>query len=108
MIGHAECGHLRRIVEISAVEYHRLAQCADDRLEVRAAELLPLGADALAIVTEWQEFRSPDLDHIRATLGAPVIFDGRNLYDPAQMARLGFSYYAVGRGLAVNLKENRS
>ncbi|HLW25539.1 MAG TPA: UDP-glucose/GDP-mannose dehydrogenase family protein [Steroidobacteraceae bacterium] len=56
------------------------------------------GADALAIVTEWQEFRSPDFDQIRAALKSPVIFDGRNLYDPAHMVRAGFSYYAVGRG----------
>jgi len=56
------------------------------------------GADALAIVTEWQEFRSPDFDSLKASLKQPVIFDGRNLYDPAQMARAGFSYYAIGRG----------
>ena len=56
------------------------------------------GADALAIVTEWREFRSPDFDHMRSALKAPVIFDGRNLYDPAHMARAGFSYYAIGRG----------
>jgi UDPglucose 6-dehydrogenase len=56
------------------------------------------GADGLAIVTEWQEFRSPDFDSIRATLKTPVIFDGRNLYEPSQMARAGFSYYAIGRG----------
>jgi UDPglucose 6-dehydrogenase len=56
------------------------------------------GADALAIVTEWREFRSPDFDHMRTTLKAPVIFDGRNLYDPAHMVREGFSYYAIGRG----------
>ena len=56
------------------------------------------GADALAIVTEWQEFRSPDFDAHQGALSAPVIFDGRNLYDPAHMARAGFSYYAIGRG----------
>ena len=56
------------------------------------------GADALVILTEWQEFRSPDFDFIKRTLRSPVIFDGRNLYDPAQMADTGFSYYAVGRG----------
>jgi UDPglucose 6-dehydrogenase len=56
------------------------------------------GADALAIVTEWQEFRSPDFEYIKTTLRTPVIFDGRNLYDPDQMARAGFSYYAIGRG----------
>jgi len=56
------------------------------------------GADALAIVTEWREFRSPDFDAIKASLKQPVIFDGRNLYDPAHMERAGFSYYAIGRG----------
>jgi UDPglucose 6-dehydrogenase len=56
------------------------------------------GADALAIVTEWQEFRSPDFEHIKTALRTPVIFDGRNLYDPDQMAKAGFSYYAIGRG----------
>lgn len=58
------------------------------------------GADALAIVTEWQEFRSPDFDQMKATLRQPVIFDGRNLYNPDLMKALGFSYYAVGRGLS--------
>jgi UDPglucose 6-dehydrogenase len=56
------------------------------------------GADALAIVTEWQEFRSPDFDFIKAALRTAVIFDGRNLYDRAQMARAGFGYHAIGRG----------
>lgn len=56
------------------------------------------GADALVIVTEWQEFRSPDFDMIKETLKDPVIVDGRNLYKPDQMKDLGFSYYAIGRG----------
>jgi UDPglucose 6-dehydrogenase len=56
------------------------------------------GADGLAIVTEWREFRSPDFDHIKSALKTPVIFDGRNLSDPAHLARDGFSYYAIGRG----------
>jgi UDPglucose 6-dehydrogenase len=55
-------------------------------------------ADALAIVTEWQEFRSPDFERLREILKAPVIFDGRNLYDPATLSRFGITYYAVGRG----------
>jgi len=55
-------------------------------------------ADALAIVTEWREFRSPDFDEVKSLLAAPVIFDGRNLYDPALMHRSGFTYYGVGRG----------
>jgi len=56
------------------------------------------GADALCIVTEWQEFRSPDFDRLREILKAPLIFDGRNLYDPAMVMRFGFTYYAIGRG----------
>ena len=55
------------------------------------------GADALAVVTEWQEFRSPDFEAIRARLKTPVIFDGRNLYDPAQLKRLGLEYHPIGR-----------
>jgi UDPglucose 6-dehydrogenase len=56
------------------------------------------GADALAIVTEWQEFRSPDFETIKSSLRHPVIFDGRNLYDPAFVKRFGLKYYAIGRG----------
>jgi len=55
-------------------------------------------ADALLIATEWKEFRSPDFDRLKDLLVAPVIFDGRNLYDPALVARFGFTYYAIGRG----------
>jgi len=55
------------------------------------------GADALAIVTEWKEFRSPDFDSLRARLKQPVIFDGRNLYEPADVSRLGFEYHPIGR-----------
>jgi UDPglucose 6-dehydrogenase len=63
----------------------------------RARETLE-GADALAIVTEWKEFRSPDFDFLKKQLKTPVIFDGRNLYDPGMMKKLGFKYYAIGRG----------
>jgi UDPglucose 6-dehydrogenase len=55
------------------------------------------GADVLAIITEWQEFRSPDFDAIKARLATPAIFDGRNLYDPEQVARHGLEYYPIGR-----------
>ena len=54
-------------------------------------------ADALVIVTEWKEFRSPDFNAIKAKLKAPVIFDGRNLFEPAEMRRLGITYYGIGR-----------
>lgn len=56
------------------------------------------GADALVIITEWQEFRSPDLDAIKESLSTPVIIDGRNLYEPDILRDLGFVYYAIGRG----------
>jgi UDPglucose 6-dehydrogenase len=56
------------------------------------------GADALAILTEWQEFRSPDFDTIRGKLQHPVIFDGRNIYDPALVKSFGLKYFGVGRG----------
>jgi UDPglucose 6-dehydrogenase len=56
------------------------------------------GADALVIVTEWQEFRSPDFERLRESLKSPVIFDGRNLYDPNMVSRFGLTYYAIGRG----------
>ncbi len=55
------------------------------------------GADGLVICTEWNEFRSPDFQHLRESLRGPVIFDGRNLYTIQQMRRLGFTYYSVGR-----------
>ena len=55
------------------------------------------GCDALAIVTEWAEFRSPDFAALKKTLRTPAIFDGRNLYDPAMMGSLGFEYFPIGR-----------
>jgi UDPglucose 6-dehydrogenase len=55
------------------------------------------GCDALAIVTEWAEFRSPDFPALRQALRTPAIFDGRNLYDPAMVRSLGFEYFAIGR-----------
>jgi len=56
------------------------------------------GADALFLVTEWNEFRRPDFEHLKAVMNQPVVFDGRNVFDPEVMRRLGFSYYGVGRG----------
>jgi UDPglucose 6-dehydrogenase len=56
------------------------------------------GADGLAIVTEWPEFRNPDFELIKKLLKGPVIFDGRNIYDERTMAAAGFTYYGIGRG----------
>ena len=55
------------------------------------------GADALIVLTEWKEFKSPDFMHMKSVLKSPVIFDGRNLYEPQAMAELGIDYYAIGR-----------
>jgi len=56
------------------------------------------GADALAVVTEWKVFRSPDFARIKSMLKNPVIFDGRNLYDPPMVESAGLAYYGIGRG----------
>ena len=69
-----------------------------DLVLAESAEQALAGADALAIVTEWQEFRSPDFDVIRDALRSPAIFDGRNLYDPALVRSFGLRYFAIGRG----------
>jgi UDPglucose 6-dehydrogenase len=71
-----------------AIENIVIANSAMDALQ---------GCDALAIVTEWAEFRAPDFVTLKKTLKTPAIFDGRNLYDPAMMRSLGFEYFPVGR-----------
>jgi UDPglucose 6-dehydrogenase len=60
------------------------------------------GSDALVIMTEWNEFRSPDFQKIKHLMKEPVIFDGRNIYDPKEMRKLGFTYYGIGRGVDGN------
>jgi UDPglucose 6-dehydrogenase len=70
----------------------------DARIRYAATPMAALeGADVLTIVTEWKEFRSPDFDAIKAALKMPVIFDGRNLYDPAAPRRAGLEYFPIGR-----------
>jgi UDPglucose 6-dehydrogenase len=56
------------------------------------------GAEGLALVTEWNEFRTPDFDKIRASLKQPVVFDGRNIWKPDGLRKRGFTYYGIGRG----------
>ena len=55
------------------------------------------GVDALAIVTEWNEFREPDFKKMRQLMKSPVVFDGRNIYSPEHMRELGFTYFSIGR-----------
>jgi UDPglucose 6-dehydrogenase len=66
---------------------------------VGSAEAALEGADALLIVTEWREFRTPDFERIKATLKQPLVLDGRNLYEPELMQALGLDYQGIGRGL---------
>ena len=74
---------------------HRLA----DRITFTEGNYEALtGADALVVVTDWNEYRHPDFDRIKATLRRPVVVDGRNLYAPDRMAELGFIYHSIGRG----------
>ncbi len=54
--------------------------------------------DALVVVTEWNEFKQLDLEKVKGLLKSPVIFDGRNIYDPTRMKDMGFTYRAIGRG----------
>jgi UDPglucose 6-dehydrogenase len=55
------------------------------------------GADAVVVATEWPEFKRLDLDRVRRALSHPILFDGRNLFDPQEMEKLGFIYKSVGR-----------
>jgi UDPglucose 6-dehydrogenase len=69
-----------------------------DRIEYAGDEYAALaGADALIVITEWLQYRRPDWQRIKEALAAPIVFDGRNLYDPARMRRHGFEYYPIGR-----------
>ncbi|SEP55966.1 UDPglucose 6-dehydrogenase [Pseudomonas sp. NFACC02] len=66
-------------------------------------ESVLLGADALIVCTEWQQFKAPDFDLIQQRLKSPVIFDGRNLYDTERLAKRGFQYFPIGRGDSCSL-----
>ncbi len=62
------------------------------------------GADALVVVTEWKQFRSPDFGKLRAALKDGAVFDGRNLYDPAEIEAAGLAYYGIGRGRSILIR----
>ncbi|MEX8497590.1 MAG: UDP-glucose/GDP-mannose dehydrogenase family protein [Leptothrix ochracea] len=65
--------------------------------DVSSAQAAVSGADALLIVTEWKEFRTPDFEHLAAALKDKIVFDGRNLYEPALIRSFGLEYHAIGR-----------
>ena len=82
-------------------ECTRIYGSREDLVLCNSSEETLNGADALVIVTEWTEFRSPDFDGIKSSLQNAVIFDGRNLYDPEFLQSQGLEYYAIGRGQSV-------
>jgi UDPglucose 6-dehydrogenase len=61
------------------------------------------GADALVVVTEWKQFRSPDFGGLAQRLADAVVFDGRNLYEPGDVEAAGLAYYGIGRGRSIRL-----
>ncbi|MCG8066772.1 MAG: UDP-glucose/GDP-mannose dehydrogenase family protein [Candidatus Thiodiazotropha taylori] len=94
-----EAGASVRVFDPEAMEEcRRIYGERDDLVYCDNQEGTLESADALIVVTEWQVFRSPDFEHIKQVLSAPVVFDGRNIYDPLRMKESGFSYYAIGRG----------
>ena len=82
-------------------ETQRIYGVRDDLTLVGTKEAALKGAEALVICTEWQHFRAPEFDVIKSQLKQPLIFDGRNLFEPARMNKKGFTYYAIGRGESV-------
>ncbi|MEO9080394.1 MAG: UDP-glucose/GDP-mannose dehydrogenase family protein [Rhodanobacter sp.] len=87
----------------AAGETRRLYGQRDGLVLCESATMALQGADALAVVTEWKAFRSPDFSGIREALSEPVIFDGRNLYDPAAVEEAGLAYYGIGRGRSLTV-----
>ena len=98
---------VRRGARIAAYDPAALGEAARvladiDGLELATSSAQALeDADGLIVLTDWKEFKSPDFDGIRAALKQPVVFDGRNLYDPALMVSMGIEYHSIGRRTAV-------
>jgi UDPglucose 6-dehydrogenase len=89
--------HVRAFDPVAHLEARRIYGERDDLKICEHAEEALEGADALAVVTEWIEFRSPDFDAIREKLSHPAIFDGRNIYDPAAVTAAGLTHFSIGR-----------
>ena len=87
---------------VAMEEAHRLFGERADLILCESAEDAASGADALAVVTEWKAFRSPDFHQLKMLLKEPVIFDGRNIYDPQALQDLGIHYFGIGRGNSVH------
>lgn len=97
-----EAGASVRAYDPEAIaEARRIFGERDDLVLCTSAASALEGADALAVVTEWKEFRSPDFSRLHAALGDAVVFDGRNLYEPEEVEAAGLAYYGIGRGRSV-------
>ena len=96
-----EQGARVRVFDPEAME--NVKEIYGDKLEYANRSIDALkGADVLVINTEWDVFRHPDFEEVKAMMAEPVIFDGRNLYDTRQMEKAGFTYYSIGRPPVVN------
>ncbi len=93
-------GSVRAFDPVAMPEALRIYGPREDLYLASSPDDAARGADALAIVTEWRMFHSPNFERLRGLLKSPAIFDGRNLYDPAQAELSGFRYYGIGRGLS--------
>ncbi|MDQ3696600.1 MAG: UDP-glucose/GDP-mannose dehydrogenase family protein [Gemmatimonadota bacterium] len=89
------------VIAHDPVAMHEAKRRFGDRIEYADSNYDALeGADALVVVTDWNEYRHPNFERIREGLKRPIVIDGRNLYDPQKMASLGFTYVSIGRGRA--------
>ncbi len=86
----------------AAVQAQRIYGERDDLVLCTSAASALKGADALVVVTEWKQFRSPDFAKLKSALRDAVIFDGRNVYDPAEVEAAGIAYWGVGRGRSID------
>jgi UDPglucose 6-dehydrogenase len=82
-------------------EAERIFGLRDDLILVGTANAALQNADALVVVTEWKNFRSPDFTQLKQQLSAAVVFDGRNIYDPETVEQAGVAYYGIGRGRSI-------
>ncbi|ABF88466.1 UDP-glucose 6-dehydrogenase [Myxococcus xanthus DK 1622] len=87
-----------QVIAHDPVSPHTAKRVFGDRIRYASVPYEALeGVDGLFVVTEWNEFRHPDFERMKTLMKSPVVFDGRNVYDPARMRELGFTYYGIGR-----------
>ncbi len=94
--------HVRAYDPEAGEEAHRIFGERDDLVLCDSANAAIENADALIVVTEWKQFRSPDFARLKTKLKDAVIFDGRNLYEPAEVEQAGLAYYGIGRGRSIH------